>query len=93
MGKVFISYLHLKVIIKKLQYFKYLFHIDDTLNHMHHKFAIKDKFEVLTGSFNWTRSASKYNNENIIISNDPELIDKFDTDFKNLWNKMVWFNC
>ena len=35
--------------------------------HMHHKFAILDERVVITGSFNWTAQAIKYNQENILF--------------------------
>lgn len=38
--------------------------IDTTDNHMHHKFMVIDQKIVLTGSYNWTRSAALYNQEN-----------------------------
>lgn len=35
--------------------------------HMHHKFAVVDKRRVVTGSFNWTRSATEENWENVVV--------------------------
>lgn len=62
--------------------------IDNTSNHMHHKFAIRDKKELLTGSFNWTRSATLYNHENFIITDDNTLVSDFLHEFENLWTEM-----
>jgi len=53
---------------------------------MHHKFAIFDKKTVLSGSYNWTRSAGRQN-ENIIIINDKEIAIRFEREFVKLWNK------
>lgn len=61
--------------------------IDRTDNHMHHKFAVIDNRYLISGSFNWTRSATKYNQENIIVSNDMKLINQFDEHFISLWEK------
>ncbi|MCB9235819.1 MAG: DUF1669 domain-containing protein [Bacteroidia bacterium] len=62
--------------------------IDRTPNHMHHKFAIFDGESVLTGSYNWTRSAEKYNNENILITNQPRVLRKYQTAFNKMWEEM-----
>ena len=51
--------------------------IDRTPFHMHHKFAVFDQHYVLTGSYNWTRSAADKNEENILITNDPKSIRTF----------------
>ncbi|QDT97464.1 phospholipase D-like domain-containing protein [Gimesia aquarii] len=59
--------------------------IDKTEFHMHHKFALFDSQLVLTGSYNWTRSASKNNSENLIITNDPDLLIRFESEFEKLW--------
>jgi len=59
--------------------------IDRSPNHMHHKFAIFDEKQLVNGSFNWTRSASKYNQENIVVSNDSNLIRSFSRVFDKLW--------
>ncbi len=63
--------------------------VDNTSNHMHHKFAIRDNQELLTGSFNWTRSATQYNNENILLTNDLKVLNQYNEHFKKLWKEMV----
>ncbi|MCH9652239.1 MAG: endonuclease [Planctomycetes bacterium] len=61
--------------------------IDQTSYHMHHKFALFDSKFILTGSYNWTRSASKNNSENLIITNEPGLLLRFESEFEKLWNE------
>lgn len=58
------------------------------LAHMHHKFALFDGRRLLTGSFNWTRSASEQNEENLIVTPDPVLVAAFRGRFEALWNKL-----
>ncbi|MGV3586026.1 MAG: phospholipase D-like domain-containing protein [Adhaeribacter sp.] len=65
--------------------------IDNSPNHMHHKFAILDDKTVLTGSYNWTRSAALYNHENLITSGDTNLVKDFGHEFDRLWAEMVPF--
>jgi cardiolipin hydrolase len=55
---------------------------------MHHKFALFDGKRLLTGSFNWTRSASEQNEENMIVTPDPVLVAAFQGRFEALWNKL-----
>ena len=62
--------------------------VDMTDHHMHHKFAIFDRKTVLTGSYNWTRSAAKYNHENILISNDVRVIEPYQDKFDELWKEL-----
>lgn len=62
--------------------------IDGSRSHMHHKFAIIDEGTVLTGSFNWTRSASEQNYENIVVSDNAYLIQSFRKEFNRLWEKL-----
>ena len=59
--------------------------VDRTEHHMHHKFAIFDKARLLTGSYNWTRSAALHNEENFLITSDPELLKPFSRMFEKLW--------
>jgi phosphatidylserine/phosphatidylglycerophosphate/cardiolipin synthase-like enzyme len=62
--------------------------MDDSPSHMHHKFAVIDGRVLLTGSFNWTRSASEANQENVVVTDDPRLVRPFATEFERLWNQM-----
>ncbi|MBU1239013.1 DUF1669 domain-containing protein [Myxococcota bacterium] len=66
--------------------------IDRTSNHMHHKFAVRDSEALLTGSFNWTKSASLYNNENIVTTSDPGAVRAFDNHFRKLWIEMAQYD-
>ncbi|WP_190300505.1 phospholipase D-like domain-containing protein [Rufibacter hautae] len=62
--------------------------IDNTPNHMHHKFAIMDHAHVLTGSYNWTRSAALYNHENILVTSDAHVVADYSKEFNRLWKEM-----
>lgn len=63
--------------------------VDRTEYHMHHKFALFDDSPLLTGSFNWTRGAAEYNEENFIITSDPRLIRLFARRFERLWETLA----
>lgn len=65
--------------------------IDSTPNHMHHKFALIDNKVALTGSYNWTRSAAKYNHENILLTSDKQIIQGYKNEFEKLWDEFVLF--
>lgn len=58
--------------------------LDKTRHHMHHKFAIFDEKVLLNGSFNWTRSASEFNQENILITYEKSLLTPFNDKFESL---------
>lgn len=53
--------------------------------HMHHKFAILDNSVVVTGSFNWTSQAVKYNQENIMFLECPEIARQYTEAYNQLW--------
>lgn len=61
--------------------------LDATSAHMHHKFALFDGRWLLNGSFNWTRSASAVNEENLVATNDPEQLRHFGAQFEALWGR------
>lgn len=65
--------------------------VDHTAYHMHHKFAVADHHAVLTGSYNWTRSAALYNLENVLITDDPAVVQPYDLAFEKLWHQMAVF--
>ena len=56
---------------------------------MHHKFMVfkqnRNNEEVIVfGSYNLTRSANLYNQENVVISNNQEIIKPFKRQFEQL---------
>ena len=59
--------------------------LDRSEHHMHHKFAVFDGKKVLTGSYNWTRSAAAHNRENVLVCDDPRAVDSFAREFERLW--------
>lgn len=61
---------------------------DNSSAHMHHKFALFDGKTVLTGSYNWTRSAFQMNQENILITDNKTAVDRFQQEFNRLWPQM-----
>lgn len=63
--------------------------MDTSPNHMHHKFMIVDQHSVLTGSYNWTRGAARFNHENIIVTKDPATVQAFTHEFNKLWPTMA----
>jgi len=60
--------------------------VDRTDHHMHHKYAVIDGATTITGSYNWTRSAEKYNWENVLITNDPATAKPYLKEFERLWD-------
>lgn len=63
--------------------------MDRTANHMHHKFAIFDGAILLSGSYNWTRSASEWNEENLLITTEKRLAQPFRELFNRLWQEFA----
>lgn len=59
--------------------------IDRSSYHMHHKFAIFDDAVLLTGSYNWTRGAARFNEENFLITHDVRLCHAYRQRFERLW--------
>ena len=51
---------------------------------MHHKFCIIDNRVLITGSYNWTRGAERNNFENIILTTEKALIDKYVVAYEEL---------
>ncbi len=53
---------------------------------MHNKVCIVDGKELFTGSFNWTASAEKRNQENLLVIHIPYVIEKFQKRLDYLFN-------
>lgn len=62
--------------------------VDATEHHMHHKFALLDGVTLLNGSYNWTRSAATFNEENLIVTSDATLVEKFAAQFEAMWTAL-----
>ncbi len=55
---------------------------------MHQKFAVIDGRVVLTGSYNWTVSANRFNDENLLLFRDAgPLAEEYRKEFFRLWGK------
>ena len=48
-----------------------------------------DGATLLTGSYNWTRSAAAENHENLVVSDDVRLVSPFVATFERLWAKLA----
>jgi len=59
---------------------------DKSWARMHHKFMVLDK-KVFSGSFNWTRQASRANCENLCLLVDPVITQAFASEFARLWEE------
>jgi phosphatidylserine/phosphatidylglycerophosphate/cardiolipin synthase-like enzyme len=56
---------------------------------MHHKVLIVDGEQMITGSYNWSRTAEHKNYENITVhrgSSQQDLIDRMEEEFTYLWD-------
>ena len=61
--------------------------IDSTAFLMHHKFVVIDGELLMSGSLNWTIQALCGNRENVIITNEPKLVQPFINQFEILWKQ------
>jgi len=52
---------------------------------MHHKVAVIDGKIVIIGSYNWTWSAEKRNDENILILMSRSLAESYEEEFQRIW--------
>jgi len=56
----------------------------------HHKFIIRDKNSLLTGSTNFTEHGIFANNNNSIIINSPELVPAYQEEFNQMFEKHLF---
>lgn len=55
--------------------------VDKNKYNMHHKVIIIDEQIVITGSFNFSKSANKKNDENLLIIDNSEIAEKYIAEF------------
>lgn len=61
---------------------------DHSRHHMHNKFGVVDSRIVFTGSFNWTYSATNFNQENLLVTTNYTLVKQYQEEFDKLWMEM-----
>ncbi len=61
---------------------------DHSHYHMHNKFGIIDQRIAITGSFNWTYTATKHNQENLLATSNFSIVRQYEEEFNRLWNEM-----
>lgn len=62
----------------------------DTNPHaMHNKIMIVDSEIVVTGSYNWSKSAEESNNENIIVIRSRRIAEEYERIFEKIWVRGV----
>ena len=61
--------------------------MSDAYGKMHHKFTVIDGKRVLTGSYNYTSSATSANDENIVLIESPDIAKEFSTEFERIKSK------
>jgi phosphatidylserine/phosphatidylglycerophosphate/cardiolipin synthase-like enzyme len=64
---------------------------DHSRYHMHNKFGIIDNRVAITGSFNWTYTATKHNQENLLATSKYEIVKQYNDEFERLWNELFDF--
>jgi phosphatidylserine/phosphatidylglycerophosphate/cardiolipin synthase-like enzyme len=62
-------------------------HLDGNPGLMHHKVIIIDGKIVVSGSYNFTRSADEKNDENLLIIYDPQIAALFEQEFEAIYNQ------
>lgn len=65
--------------------------IDHSHYHMHNKFGIIDNRIAITGSFNWTYTATKHNQENLLATSNFDIVKQYQAEFERLWLEMFDF--
>jgi phosphatidylserine/phosphatidylglycerophosphate/cardiolipin synthase-like enzyme len=61
--------------------------LDGNVQNMHHKVFIIDGETVITGSYNFSRSAEERNDENTLIIHSPTVAAQFQAEFERVFEK------
>jgi phosphatidylserine/phosphatidylglycerophosphate/cardiolipin synthase-like enzyme len=62
-------------------------YLDGNPGLMHHKVIIIDQKIVITGSYNFTASAERTNDENVVIFFDPQIATQYMAEFQRVYDK------
>jgi phosphatidylserine/phosphatidylglycerophosphate/cardiolipin synthase-like enzyme len=54
---------------------------------MHHKYVVRDRAEVWTGSMNWTNDSWTREENVVVVVRSPEVAAVYARNFEELWNK------
>jgi len=57
---------------------------------LHHKIAVIDSRTVITGSHNWSASANRTNDENLLVIDSPAVAAEFKQEMDRLHQSMVY---
>ena len=63
--------------------------LDYNHRNMHHKVIIIDDSIVITGSYNYSRSAEKFNDENVLILFDDRVSEEYLIEFNRITERIV----
>jgi phosphatidylserine/phosphatidylglycerophosphate/cardiolipin synthase-like enzyme len=61
--------------------------VDGNKYTMHHKIIILDESTVITGSFNFTKSADQENDDNVLVIHNPDLAKLYLQEFDRVWGE------
>ena len=54
---------------------------------MNHRFVIFDAKKAVTGSFEWSETSEKWNDEDILILSELEVVISYQKEFERLWHE------
>ena len=54
---------------------------------MNHRFVIFDGKKAATGSFDWSEASEKWNDENILLLSETEVVLSYQKEFERLWRE------
>jgi phosphatidylserine/phosphatidylglycerophosphate/cardiolipin synthase-like enzyme len=60
-------------------------HLDGNSGQMHHKVMVIDGEIVVVGSYNFTASAEKTNDENLLVIYDPQIAEQFIQEYQRVY--------
>lgn len=55
--------------------------------HMNNNFAVFDGKLLITGTYDWTNQAPKYSHNNVVLIDDPSVINSYRAEFDRLYSK------